>query len=47
MIALTGEELLAWNDKTAERWRKLLEAHKELLAVPCDINGVKSLGELL
>lgn len=47
MIALTGEELLAWNDKTAEQWRKLLEAHDHLLALPCDIAGVKSVGELM
>jgi uncharacterized damage-inducible protein DinB len=47
MVALTGEELMAWNDKTAERWRKLLEAHENLLTVPCDIAGVKSIGELM
>ncbi len=45
--ALTAEELLAWNDKTAEQWRKLLEAHNDLLALPCDIAGVKSVGELM
>ncbi len=47
MVALTGEELLAWSDKTAEHWRKLLEAHEDLLTVPCDIAGVKSIGELM
>ena len=47
MVALTGEELLAWNDTTAGHWRKLLEAHPHLLAVPCDIAGVKSVGELM
>ncbi|MEO8736988.1 MAG: DinB family protein [Edaphobacter sp.] len=47
MIGLTGEELLAWNDKTAERWRRLFEVHDDLLAVPCDIAGVKSVGELM
>ncbi len=47
MTALTGEELLAWNDKTAERWRLLLEAHEDLLTVSCDVAGVKSVGELL
>jgi uncharacterized damage-inducible protein DinB len=47
MVALTGEELLAWNDKTAEQWRNLLEAHPHLLAVPCDVAGVKTVGELM
>jgi uncharacterized damage-inducible protein DinB len=47
MVALTGEEMLAWSDATAERWRGLLEAHPHLLALPCDIAGVKSVGELM
>jgi len=47
MVALTGEELLAWTDKTAEQWRKLLEAHPHLLALPCDVAGVKTVGELM
>lgn len=47
MVALTGEELLAWSETTAEHWHKLLEAHEDLLAVPCDIAGVKSIGELM
>lgn len=47
MVTLTGEELLAWNDNTAEHWQKLLEGHKDLLAVPCDVAGVKCVGELM
>jgi uncharacterized damage-inducible protein DinB len=47
MVTLTGEELLAWTDKTADQWRKLLEAHEDLLTVPCDVAGVKSVGELM
>jgi uncharacterized damage-inducible protein DinB len=47
MVALTGEELVAWNDKTAEQWRNLLEAHPNLLALPCDVAGVKTVGELM
>lgn len=47
MVALTGEELLAWNNKTAEQWRTLLEAHKDLLTLPCDVAGVKCVGELM
>jgi uncharacterized damage-inducible protein DinB len=47
MVALTGEELMVWNNKTAEQWQKLLGAHEYLLSVPCDIAGVKSIGELV
>jgi uncharacterized damage-inducible protein DinB len=44
---LTAEDVLAWHEKTAENWRKLLTGHPELLAVPCDIAGTKTVGELL
>ena len=46
-LALTGEELLAWSDTTAERWRQLGLAHPEMLAVPCDIYLAKTVGEML
>ena len=44
---LTAEEILAWNDKTAQGWRQLLTTHPELLTHPCDIAGTKSVAELL
>ncbi len=44
---LTAEDVLAWHEKTAENWRKLLTAHRELLAVSCDIAGAKTVGELM
>ena len=44
---LTAEEILAWNDKTAQGWRQLLTTHPELLTQPCDIAGTKTVGELL
>jgi uncharacterized damage-inducible protein DinB len=44
---LSAEEILAWNEKTATGWRKLLAAHPELLTRPCDIAGTKSVAELL
>lgn len=47
MVALTGEELMAWNEKTAGQCQKLLEAHEHLLTVPCDVAGVKCVGELM
>ena len=44
---LSAEEILAWNEKTAANWRKLLASHPELLAQACDIAGTKSIAELL
>ena len=45
--ALTAPELIAWVEKTSNGWRKLLANHPELLAVPCDINSVQTVGQLL
>lgn len=45
--SLSAEEILAWNEKTAAGWRKLLADHPELLTQPCDIAGTKSVAELL
>ncbi len=44
---LTAEEILAWNDKTAQNWRQLLTNHPDLLTQPCDIAGTKNVAELL
>ena len=44
---LNAEEILAWNEKTAQGWQKLLTDHPELLTQPCDIAGTKSVAELL
>ena len=44
---LTAEELLAWNDKTSQNWRRFLSDHPELLEKPCDVAGAKTIGELL
>jgi len=45
--ALSAEEMLAWNDRTAQTWRQLVEEHPEVLAVPCDVYGVSTVGQLL
>jgi uncharacterized damage-inducible protein DinB len=45
--SLSAEEILAWNEKTATGWRKLLAGHPEFLTQPCDIAGTKSVAELL
>jgi uncharacterized damage-inducible protein DinB len=44
---LTAEEILAWNEKTAQGWRQLLTRHPELLTQSCDIAGTKTVAELL
>ena len=46
-LALTAEGIISWHEKTAQGWRKLLTAHPEVLALPCDIAGAKTAGELL
>src|ERR1700679_32971 len=45
--ALTAYEMLAWLDTTSNRWQALVEAHPEILAMPCDVMGVATAGELL
>jgi uncharacterized damage-inducible protein DinB len=45
--ALNAEELLAWNDRTAQTWQLLVEQHPEVLALPCDVYGVSTVGQLL
>ena len=44
---LTAEEILTWNEKTAQGWRQLLTRHPELLTQSCDIAGTKTVAELL
>ena len=45
--ALTASEVFAWLEKTSTNWRKLLEAHSEILAMPCDVAGVTTVAALL
>jgi len=45
--ALTAGEVFEWLEKTSTNWRKLLEAHPEILAMPCDVAGVTSVAALL
>ena len=46
-LRLSGQEMLAWNEKTSDGWRQLLSENPEVLAMPCDVMGVKTVGELL
>jgi uncharacterized damage-inducible protein DinB len=45
--ALTAEEMLAWLETTSTNWRSLVEEHPEILAMPCDVMGVGTVGALL
>jgi uncharacterized damage-inducible protein DinB len=44
---LTAQDLIAWNEKTATNWQRLLASHPELLTQPCDVAGTKTVAELL
>jgi uncharacterized damage-inducible protein DinB len=45
--ALTAEEMMTWLERTSEGWKGIATAHPEMLALPCDIMGVSTVGELL
>jgi uncharacterized damage-inducible protein DinB len=45
--ALTAEETMAWVERTSTGWRDLIVAHPEILALPCDVTNVSTVGELL
>ncbi len=47
MPNLSAEDLLLWNDTTAQKWRALLEPHPEALALPCDVRGSNTVADLL
>jgi uncharacterized damage-inducible protein DinB len=44
---LQAEELMAWNDHSAQQWRAFANANPDVLTVPCDIYRAKTVGELL
>ena len=46
-LNITGEELLAWNDVTARKWRDFVTLHPLLLTAPCDIREAATAGQLL
>ena len=47
MMALSGEELLAWVERTATGWRHLIAEHPEVLGFPCDVRETSSVAELI
>ena len=44
---LTTDELIVWLEKTSTNWRALIEAHPEILSLPCDIMDAATVGGLL
>jgi uncharacterized damage-inducible protein DinB len=44
---LTADEVLQWNEKTSNNWRKFLTANPDVLAIPCDVAGTKNVAELM
>jgi uncharacterized damage-inducible protein DinB len=47
MVAITGEELLAYVEYTTDKFKKLLTEHPEILSLPCDIRETQSVAQLL
>jgi uncharacterized damage-inducible protein DinB len=45
--SLSAEDLLAWNNATAESWHALASANPSLLQIPCDIHNSTTVGQLL
>ncbi len=45
--ALGAEEILAWVETTSSRWKALIEANPQILAMPCDVMGVTTVAGLL
>ena len=44
---LSGNELLAWLEKTSAGWRAMLDESPQLLDLACDIAGNKTVGGVL
>jgi uncharacterized damage-inducible protein DinB len=44
---LTAHEVLQWNEKTSDQWRKFLTADPDVLAIACDIARTKNVAELI
>jgi uncharacterized damage-inducible protein DinB len=46
-IGITFEELLIWNEQSAEFWKSHFEANPSLLELPCGIGGAATVQELV
>ena len=45
--SISLEELLVWHEESSLFWKAHLEAHPELLELPCDIGGVTHVQEFV
>ena len=46
-LCLSGEELMAWNDVSARKWRDFVTEHPAVLSVESDIRDSKTIGQVL
>jgi len=46
-LAISIEELLAWNDEASAFWKAHFEANPAVLQLPCDIGGTTTVQELV
>ncbi len=46
-VGITLDELLAWNEQSANYWKTHLDANPALLQLPCDIGGTHDVQEFV
>jgi uncharacterized damage-inducible protein DinB len=46
-VGITLEELLAWNEEVSIWWKAHLDANPNLLDLPCDIGGTKTVRDFV
>ena len=46
-VAITLDELLTWNEQSANYWKTHLDANPALLELPCDIGGTHNVQEFV
>ncbi len=46
-VGITFDEMLVWNDEASNWWKTHLDAHPNLLDLPCGIGGAKNVQEFV
>lgn len=46
-LSISAENLLFWNDTTAQHWRDFVLANRIVLSLPCDIRNSKTVADTL
>lgn len=46
-VGISLDELLVWNRESSRFWKAFLEAHPQVMALPCDIGGAANVGEFV